>query len=331
MYGIDRTLTKEYILANVTQEEIFEKFLGVSVKYGTIFCSPLRKDDNPTCSFKKMPSGVILYRDWADEKALNCFDLVMKLCNCDFVSSLLYIEQALILNKKNIRYVEPKNKKSVTYKKSNKQIIQVELSKTFQPEVITYLTEYFITYQQTKLFNVFPIKKVWLNDKLIYQYNKNDPAIAYYFGKNENNQRWKIYFFKRRSRFRFLCNTNRINGWIQLPEKGKLLVITKSLKDVICLYRFGIPAIAMQNETTIPYDYIIKELQERFQNIVSLYDFDRTGVVNANKLKRLYKIPYLFFRKINNVKDFSDYLKEFGLEKTQRLINETLSKNNILF
>jgi hypothetical protein len=84
---------------------------------------------------------------------------------------------------------------------------------------------------------------------------------------------------------------------------------------------FGVPAIAMQNETTMPYDYIIDELKQRFKVIYSLYDYDTTGKHLASRLKEEYDIPSLFFKNIKNVKDFSDYLKLNGINKTQRLVN----------
>lgn len=325
MYEIQAELTQDFILANVSQEEIFEHFLNVPVEYNAVFRSPLRKDDNPTCTFKRMPSGVILYRDWAEYKPKNCFQVVMEIYNCTYYQALQYIDIHLLQNRTNLVYIN-KSYNSKSYNKSDKKQIDVKLNKTFQKEAANYLKQYHLTNRQIKKFKFFPVDKAWLNGKLIYKYTKYDPAIAYYFGKNENEQRWKIYFFTRKQ-YRFMGNTNRINGWVQLPETGEHLVITKSLKDVACLDVFNMPSIAMQNETTIPYDYIIDELKQRFTNIVSLYDFDRTGVVNANKLKRLYNIPYLFFKNVPNVKDFSDYVKFNGITKTQELINEILHKN----
>ncbi len=314
---------------NVSQEEIFEHY-GISVIYGTLFCSPLRQDDRPTCSFKWI--GEYLYfRDWAEENPINCFQLVMDIYNCRFYEALQFIYRDLIekKGKSEVEFVKQGKKQTKkTIKPYRKKKIITKLSKTWQPEVADYLKSYYLTSKQTKKFNIIPIKQVWLENTLMWYYKKNDPAIGYYFGKDEQgNAKWKIYFFTRRN-FRFMGNTNRINGWIQLPEKGELLIITKSLKDVACFDIFGIPAIAMQNETTIPYDYIIEELKSRFTNIISFYDFDRTGIINANKLKNLYNIPYLFLTngrfgtKDYGAKDFSDYLKLKGKQHALHLLEK---------
>lgn len=327
MYQLEPDTTKELILANVSQEEIFEHFLNIQVEIGTLFCSPLRNDKHPTCSFKWI-NGTLYYRDWSEPRAKDCFKIVQELYLCDFWNALTIIREELLKGKTlNI----PKNnvyKRSVPQKKSSKAEIKVNISDYFQREVRQYLQSYSITAEQCKKFNVFPLERMFLNGKLQWTYSSKDPALGYYFGKDDNgSQRWKIYFYKR-DNYRFIGNTNRINGWVQLPEKGELLIITKSLKDVICFDQFDIPAIAMQNETTIPYDYIIEELKKRFDSLISFYDFDYTGVINANKLRKLYNIPYYFLTngKLNTkdygAKDFSDFIQQNSRSEAKSIIDE---------
>jgi hypothetical protein len=326
MYSITPTIDENYILSRVTQEEIFERYLGVQVRYGELFCSPLRSDKHPTCTFWKSPDGYLLFRDWSEETPFSVFSLTMRMFNLNYYAALQQIYIDFIKGSAEIPTIKftPKKVNTVKLKKN----IQVGFTK-WHKEQIEYLKQYHLDSSLCAKFNVFPIDTVYLEGKIFYKYDSSDPAIAYYFGKNGNEQRWKIYFFKRKQ-YRFLCNTNRINGWIQLPEKGPLLVITKSLKDVMALSMFDIPAIAMQNETTMPYDYIIEELQSRFEQIVSLYDYDRTGIHLADRLKESYGIPSFFFKNVPGVKDFSDYLKLNGKQKTQRLVNYVKTSKKIL-
>jgi hypothetical protein len=98
------------------------------------------------------------------------------------------------------------------------------------------------------------------------------------------------------------------------------------MKDVMVLDLFGVPAISMQSESTTPYPEIIDELRSRFDRIISLYDFDYAGVVNALKLKRLYGISPCFLTngrfgtRDYGAKDISDYIREVGLERTGLLL-----------
>lgn len=328
MYELEEKLTKDYILKYVSQEEIYSHFLHIEVQTHSYFRSPLRVDKNPSCNFSWF-RGTLQYRDWTESKPKDCFNIVQELYGCSFFEALQIIKRELIVGKERTPRprIELKREQS---KSKPKARVQVKVSR-WQKEVVDYLNSYSITLEQCKHFNVFPIDKVWLNGRLFWTYSRKDPALGYYFGKAENGeQRWKIYFFNRTKNdgMRFLCNTNRINGWKQLPKTGKNLIITKSAKDVICLDRLGYPSIAMQNEATIPYDYIIEELKSRFTYIYSLYDFDRTGVINANKLKRLYNIPYLFLTngrfgtKDYGQKDISDYIKANNIHQAKQLLSQ---------
>lgn len=326
-YGIDEKLSEDYILKYLSQEEIFEHFLNVEVQTEETFCSPLRHDQHPTCNFNWF-NGRLWFRDWAEARPKDCFNIVKELYNCDFFEALQIIKREMLTEQKG-REPRKKTKAELKTHKKSKSEIKVKFSR-WHPVVKDYLKSYNISSEQCKRFNIFPIKKVWLNGRLNWTYSDKDPALGYYFGKAENgDQRWKIYFFKR-TEYRFLCNTNRINGWIQIPKEGKDLIITKSLKDVVCLDTLGYPAIAMQNETTEPYDYIVEELKGRFETVWSFYDFDYPGIRLANTLKRKYQLPYLFLTngKYNThdyeSKDISDYIKRTDVETAKKFLHQCI-------
>lgn len=77
-----------------------------------------------------------------------------------------------------------------------------------------------------------------------------------------------------------------------LPESGDYVVITKSLKDVMVLYEFGIPAIAPISENCYLTEAQHAKLVRRFKHVVLLYDNDRAGKYNAIKFYR--KHPELY-------------------------------------
>lgn len=323
-------LRKDDILSQIGQEEIFEHYLGVPVQYRHHFRSPLRQDDNPTCSFT-WKGGKLLFRDWSESRAKDCFNVVEEIHHTDFYSALEIIASDFGLADVDPTKREAKRKTlSVENHRreqnNEKSIIRVKRQR-LTADNIAYLKSYHLTHRITKYYNVYSIKHFWLNGNLFYSYTDDKPALAYYFGQDSRGrEKWKIYFYRSRDSWRFIGNTNRINGWIQIPENGELLVITKSLKDVMCLARFGIPAIAMQAETQIPYDYIVDELKDRFTHIYSLLDYDTTGKHAAWKMKKLYDIPALFFDDSFEVKDFSDYLKKHDKDQTLELVTDTLQK-----
>lgn len=330
-------ITKEYILNFLSQEEIMEYYLHVPVQYKFLFRSPLRIDNKPTCCFS-WENGKLWFRDWSMDAPLDIFNIVMEHYSCSFPEAVKHIAEDLGLKNKELpKTISITHKKIEIEKKlrtSEKSKIRVKLQ-SFTNIDSEYLKSYSIRKSTARKFNVFSPKIVWLNGNIIYVYDKNNPALAYYFGKDKSgNEKWKIYFYTKRGEFRFLGNTSRINGWIQIPTNGDLLIITKSLKDVMSMYEFGLNAISMQGESTIPYDYIIKNLRERFNNIIVLYDHDETGIRNAYKIHELYNIPYVFLTKDslgiehNKAKDFSDYVKLNDKQKVIELVKSIRSKIN---
>jgi hypothetical protein len=225
-----------------------------------------------------------------------------------------------------VKYVVPKSKeKHYTPTKSNIEIKRKQLDKLD----IEYWGQFNIIPEILKKYNVFSLQNCWVNSNLIYSFHTNDRAYAYYFGNNE----FKVYFPSRRI-FRFVSNTQAIQGYNQLDEEGNLLVITKSLKDVMTLRSFGINSIALQNEIVLPKKDLIYELQQRFDKIYLFYDFDLTGIRTSNKIKRLHGIKPLFltngrFNSVNQgAKDISDYCKLKGSVKTNKLINNYGTRSN---
>lgn len=325
-------LSKEWILSRISQEEAFEHYMGRSLNLSSRFCSPLRSDKHPTCTMAYF-SGKLFFRDWSMPNAMDVFNFVQTKYKISYQEALRQIATDFELWE-----VEPTLMPTYLLDqgeslKSRKREIAVKIQ-PFTGEDLEFLKSYHLTSAQTTKFKVFSLKYAWLQTKTYYIHQTGDPALGYYFGTDEHkSQRWKIYFYKRRDhRPRFLGNTNRIAGWIQLPEKGELVVLTKSLKDVMVLDLFGVPAISMQSESTFPYPEIIDELQERFSKVVSLYDFDYAGISGACRLRRVYGIEPLFLTngRFNTVdfaaKDISDYIRENGIEATEALIRTTVEK-----
>lgn len=55
-----------------------------------------------------------------------------------------------------------------------------------------------------------------------------------------------------------------------MPKTSEYLVITKSLKDVACLYSMNVPAIAPMSETCFLTDSQYGKLVKRFKKIILL-------------------------------------------------------------
>lgn len=320
-FELESKITKNLLLDKYSEETYMEYYLGVPVKKG-LYKSPLRHDETPTCSFYRNKAGELIFKDFRGDFYGNFISVVMYKYSCSYHKALRIIAEdfGLISSKSN-------NKPKSIIVSSNKftdtghSKIQVELQ-DFSKSELDWWGDYGITEKILAKFNVFSCKSVFLNGSYFAATSKHNPIFGYYGGKQNDLELWRIYFPKRKN-YRFITNweAKKIQGFKQLPKNGKLLVITKSLKDVMCLYSMGIPAIAPNSEHLFISDVVLQSLKNRFKHIVVLYDTDLAGISNMKKFKKLYPdLNYVWIPRKYEAKDISDFYKKYGKDKTVELI-----------
>jgi hypothetical protein len=296
-----------------------EYYLGIPVKKG-LFKSPLRVDNTPTCSFYRNKSGDLIFKDFNGSFSGNFINVVMEKFKSSYHQALKIIASDfnLINTKHNAKPVKVSTTK---FTDSGPAKINVTIQ-NFTPTELEWWGKYGINEKILKKFNVFSCNIVFLNNNYFAESAKHNPIFGYYGGKQNGLELWRIYFPKRKN-YRFITNweAKKIQGYAQLPKKGKILVITKSLKDVMCLCSLGIPAIAPNSEHLFISAAVLADLKTRFDNIFVLYDNDLPGVKNLNKIKREFpELKYLIIPRKYNAKDISDFYKLHGRQSLINLI-----------
>ena len=321
-FSFQPKITKKLILSRFSEEQLMEYYLHIPVKKG-LFRSPLRRDKQPTCSFYRNKSGTLIFKDFATGQHLNIFDVVQSIFRCDYFESLRIIANDFGIVRDNTLHKNPGKINLNPVKIKDKEIskIQIEVQE-FTDSELKWWGKYGISKDILKRFNVYSCKHVFLNDQLFAKSQQHCPIFGYYGKKYQGLELWRCYFPKRTS-FRFITNwpSKKIQGYDQLPKKGKLLVITKSMKDSMCLYSCGITACAPNSENLFISDKVLEDLKSRFKNIVVLYDNDRPGLYNMAKIRREHpELTYVFIPKKYGSKDISDFYKDHGRKETLNLI-----------
>ena len=321
-FSFQPKITKELILSRFSEEQLMEYYLHLPVKKG-LFRSPLRRDKQPTCSFYRNKSGTLIFKDFATGQHLNIFDVVQSIFRCDYFESLRIIANDFGIVRDNTLHKNPGKINLNPIKIKDKEIskIQIEVQE-FTDGELKWWGKYGISKDILKRFNVYSCKHVFLNDQLFAESQQHCPIFGYYGKKYQGLELWRCYFPKRTS-FRFITNwpSKKIQGYDQLPKKGKLLVITKSMKDSMCLYSCGITACAPNSENLFISDKVLEDLKSRFKNIVVLYDNDRPGLYNMAKIRKEHpELTYVFIPKRYGSKDISDFYKDHGRKETLNLI-----------
>ena len=321
-FSFQPKITKELILSRFSEEQLMEYYLHLPVKKG-LFRSPLRRDKQPTCSFYRNKSGTLIFKDFATGQHLNVFDVVQSIFKCNYFESLRIIANDFGIVRDNTLHKNPGKINLNPIKIKDKEIskIQIEVQE-FTDSELKWWGKYGISKDILKRFDVYSCKHVFLNDQLFAESQQHCPIFGYYGKKYQGLELWRCYFPKRTS-FRFITNwpSKKIQGYDQLPKKGKLLVITKSMKDSMCLYSCGITACAPNSENLFIPDKVLEDLKNRFKNIVVLYDNDRPGLYNMAKIRKEHpELTYVFIPKKYGSKDISDFYKDHGRKETLNLI-----------
>jgi 5S rRNA maturation endonuclease (ribonuclease M5) len=324
-FTIDPTITKEFLLSKNSEETYMSYYLGVPIKKG-LFLSPLREDKRPTCSLFRGKSGNLYFKDFATGQCLTFEGVVMVKHNCNYQTALKIIA-------KDFGYIQDSiESKSIIIKQqpkfeSNKEtFIQTEI-KDFSESELKWWNSFGISQAILNKYKVYSIKTVFLNGNIYAQSTQHSPIYGYYFGKKENIEQWRIYMPKRKE-FRFIGNvsTKTLQGYKQLPEQGKILCITKSMKDTMLLYSLGIASLSPNSETQFIEEKRLDELKARFKHIVLLYDSDLTGVKFMNKIRKQYHdLLICMIPRKYKTKDISDFYQTYGRDQTIKLIKEYIN------
>jgi len=326
MFGIVPDIDKKFVLDRLSQEEIFEKYLGVSVVYTERFISPLRDDSTPTCSFKMSELGIIWFKDWSGHFYGDCFSVVQHVYNCSFYEACRKIAydfqlvDGLNLGKNFTK--KPKEYGQIQVK----EVAEIKVKwGVFSDSDLSYWTDHGVKLETLSVYQTGVVEYAWVNKSLVYSRLQQDPCYGYYFEEGI----LKLYFPKREDR-RFLSNHKGLQGYKQLPSEGRLLIITKSLKDVMFFYQMGIAAVSPPSESSILTKVQFEELDKRFSYIISMYDFDLTGIRGANKMKRAFGIaPHFITNGRFNTpnyggKDVTGLCKLVGKDRAIDIINEII-------
>lgn len=308
-------ITLDWILSRVTEYDIYAHYLG-QFKVGMIYNSPFRKDKNPSFGiFYSKRTKQLLFKDHGTGDCGNVIKFVSLYTGITNYNDILLD----IVNKLKITS-DTKLVSSKQYIASTETVIGV-VRQDFTAEDINYWSQFNICINTLKKFNVNSIKYYLCNGIVRGIYKKENPMYAY---KVYNN--FKIYrpLADKYTKWRNNLGQYDIQGFKQLPKTDNLLIITKSLKDVMCLYEMGISAISPASESTFIPDDVLDNLKKRFKHILICFDRDTSGIKYLRKISLKTGLKPLLVHKKWKAKDISDAVKLNGFENIKNWLYETI-------
>ena len=308
------------LLSKVDDYTIYSYYLG-EFKPGKLINSPLRSDDKmPSFAIFPGKTGGLLFKDHGTGESGNALKFV-KLYKGIQTREELERELLRIVRKTNPMRGEIRS----TYTKTV-DLGPADIGIVRQPftEVDKrYWKQFHISIDTLKKFNVFSIKYFLCNNIVRAIYKDDNPMYAY-----KVYDKFKIYrpLASKYTKWRTNLTNRHVQGLEQLPDKGKLLIITKSLKDVMCLYEMGYNAISASSETTFIPDDILLSLKDKWDHVIILYDRDKAGMMNARKYSKQYGLDAVFVHKKFKAKDISDAVKANGFFAIKDWLTKTVER-----
>ena len=302
----------------LSDEEIYSYYMETEIELGKAYLSPLRKEKNPSFALYKASTGRIYWSDKGTGEWGSVTGLVMLLYGLTLSQAVERIKKDILFNEKR----EIKEWKSVVKPlERSKYVFSVD-SRAFNRNDYKYWADYGISPETLSKYEIKPCRRLVIYRekvaKSVFYELRGEPQYSFKFGNN-----YKIY--RPYSKIKWLSNIGQTNvqGLKQLPKEGKLLVIQKSLKDVLLLRELAISAIAPSSEVTFVSEEILNDLKKRFKRIIIWFDHDETGITMATKFGAQYNLSFVTTDDPEN-KDITDYFKAFGPLKTQKLITNKL-------
>ena len=315
------TMSLKDLLDKLTDYDIYSYYVG-QFKIGKLFNSPLRSDDkNPSFAIFKGINGGLFFKDHGSGEGGNAIKFVKLYKNINTKDEL---ERELL---RIVRKMNPNSGNAIRTYSYSVDSGPTDIGIVRQPFTDVdkrYWKQFHISIDTLRKFQVFSIKYFLCYRGVRGTYKETSPMYAY-----KVDDKFKIYrpLASKYTKWRTNLTNRNVQGLSELPvEGGNLLIITKSLKDVMCLYEMGFNAIAASSETTFIPDDILDSLRHKWKNVIMLYDRDKTGMLESRKYSKQYKLDALFVHKRFKAKDVSDAVKDNSYNEVKQWLTQTLMK-----
>lgn len=285
----------------VDEVQVCIHYLGVR-RVPCLINSPLRRDRHPSFNLYSRDNKVY-WKDMATGESGNLIGLLSKLWNISYNRTLDRIHQELG-ECINVTF----SGRTKNRKKGNQEI-RITIRPWLKKDV-EYWKNYGVEIKELMESHVYPILFYFIG---VTPYKAD--SLAYAFMETKGGKvAYKIYQpYSKTAKWRSSFHDDQISLWNRLPRKGKLCVICSSLKDALCLKcNMGIPTIALQGEGYNINDKPLKQLKQRFDNLIVLYDNDEAGLKQSKIFAEKTGVKQVTLPYFKEGKDISDLYKAVG-------------------
>lgn len=290
-----------------------ERLSGQDLKLKSVF--------NPT---EKTPSFCIyvkndqyFFKDFSSGKGGNALQFIK-----DYFNLSTNHAAAKMVNDYNESMMTGKKDDDIrNFQKQSKYQVTGYVKRGWTKDDADFWVKYHVDSETLERFNVVALDsytmtkdddKLIISGKTIYGYLRLDDTI------------YKVYQPKVADH-KFLKVKNYIQGTDQLKFNQPNLVICSSLKDAMCLTKFGYntEVVAPDSENALIPPGAIAMYKLKYKSICTLFDNDIAGIKAMEKYQDEYNIPGII---LPMSKDLSDSVRDYGIPETRKVLHPLLKE-----
>lgn len=321
-------ITIEDIENKISEFDILSYYLNIT-NIPCLINSPLRSDNNPSFGIYSNDGYTVRFRDFSTKESGDIYDLLSRLWNLDFPSTLDKIYSDITKINPNKDIVKISVTRNIDYKKSPSEL-KCKI-RNWESHDIMYWDSYGIELKWLRYADVYPVSHIIIEKEGKEHIFPADKYAYAYVERKEGKITLKIYQpFNKKHKWSNKHDKSVISLWTKIPDKGDILCICSSLKDALCLSsNTNISAIAVQGEGYSMSKTAIDNLKSRFKNIYVIFDNDEPGLIDSAKFSLETGFTNIILPKLSeydNPKDISDiYYAMKDKNKFKNLINNLLT------
>lgn len=331
---MDNKLKNELLKSSNNGLDFFKIYFGDKLKWASKkrtrnLKNPFYPDKNGSLSIYEDDKGKWRFKDHGDPKYQgDCFDFYALVYNTNvkegFQELLIVMKGVLQEGVSKLAKVKAFQNDAVL---TERTITTVELNKIeFTDKALQFWKQYNITPEILLLNNVSQVigyRKFYCDGEDKYVALTQDLIFSYKSGN--------FHKFYSPNPKKFWSSGKKILEYtfgLNYQQESNTIFLVGGEKDVMTLHALGYSAFCLSSETALPSRALIKELYMEQIEVVVLYDNDKAGNENAEKLSKKYSWQKADLSKIidpaliDQVKDVSDYIKlKLPTERLKAFLN----------
>jgi len=321
------------IFSKISDFDIFKRYCTNFEEINKSFKSEFYNDNTASCRIYQSKDNVLSYKDFGTDDYCSSIYYVVKKYNCTYKEALNIIATDFGIINSNSKvspsFILGEYKPKILSVIDKSYITIVPRNWTLY-DYNYWVKKYGISLEWLESYEITPCEYVYLhkhNNKIAFPYSNQNPIYAYKINDENGKIGYKIYRpYEKDKRYKWMSDTtsDMIQGYNQLPKTDDLLIITKSLKDVICCRLCGYSAISLQAEGIKLEKNVADKLEIRFKKIILLYDNDVKGYESAKKITKEYGFKSIIIPLNTGCKDLSELIEKSGLEVAKTTLNGLL-------